>query len=59
VDIDGTYMEWILYDGEQVIARDNSNMELLEPVYARELYIEITSDDVLPYTVTVTRAKEF
>jgi hypothetical protein len=58
VELDGTFMEWILYDGEQIIARDNTSMELLEPVYARELFLEVTSDETVQYSITVTKAKD-
>jgi hypothetical protein len=58
VEIDGTFMEWALYDADTLLAHDNSSMELLEPVHARELYISVTGDETVNYTLTITKSKE-
>jgi len=51
-------MEWALYDADTLLAHDNSSMELLEPVHARELYISVTGDETVNYTLTITKSKE-
>lgn len=58
VEIDGVFSEFELYDGANLITRENTSLELPAPIHISELYIKITSDETCRYKIMLTPAKD-
>jgi hypothetical protein len=58
VELEGSWMEFILWDNETVIARGDVSLEFNEPVYSRDLYITITGEETCKYRIIASQAQE-
>ena len=58
VDIEGQFSEFELYDGNTLVTRENTSLELPAPIQVHELYIQIDSDQTCKYSILATPAKD-